>query len=331
VPLSGQELLDFNEARRVEREKEAAQKAALARTQQLLEADEVESDDDDDDEIDAGLDNDEDDDEDEEGAIGGDRRQRIDGDGGGWADDSRQLSFDIYVKGQATRATSFFKSASGGAPRFRMFPFVEKRARNVDAYGEAVDVGVWLRKGKEIEEVGEDEFVKEAKRRRIEEEQKKVRPTTRTPGLGLFADDVRATRAARGAGRAAVKVRLGDARRSHALRPLLYRHGRPKRRPGGQNNRPASQPAASGLSQGGCSDSTPSYALTTPTRFPPDPRPRYRISDGRAHFGLQGAADHDQRGLQPWRARDGPDRRKHDLARTQSKRDADEHAQDGQG
>lgn len=147
----------------------------------MLEADEVESDDDDEDEIDAGLDNDDDDEDDDDEGAAGARRQRID-DGGGWADDSRQLSFDIYVKGQATRATSFFKSASGGAPRFRMFPFVEKRARNVDSYGEAVDIGIWLRKGKEIEEVGEDEFVKEAKRRRIEEEQKKVRPSASRSG-----------------------------------------------------------------------------------------------------------------------------------------------------
>lgn len=168
VPLSGQELADFNEAKLAETEKEAAQKAALARTQQLLEADEVESDDDEDE--DGGDLGDDDPDE-----LGG--RQRGQAGGDGWADDTRQLSFDIYVKGQATRAASFFKSATGSAPRFRMFPFVEKRARNVDQYGEAVDVGIWLRKGKEIEEIGEDEFVKEAKRRRIEEEQKKVRLT----------------------------------------------------------------------------------------------------------------------------------------------------------
>lgn len=164
VPLSGQELLDFNEVKRIELEKKNAQKAAQVQEQQLLEADDVES---------------EDEDEDEEAEVDDELGEEIGlrrADAGGWADSSRQLSFDIYVKGQATRAASFFKSAAGNAPRFRMFPFVEKRARNVDQYGEAVDVGVWLRRGKEIEEVGEDEFVKEAKRRRLEEEEKKVRP-----------------------------------------------------------------------------------------------------------------------------------------------------------
>lgn len=59
-----------------------------------------------------------------------------------------------------------------------MFPGGDKdrRSRKIDLYGEAIDVGVWLRKGREIEEeVGETEFVRAAKKRRAEEEEKQVR------------------------------------------------------------------------------------------------------------------------------------------------------------
>lgn len=95
-------------------------------------------------------------------------------DTGGW-DDDRQVSFDIFVKGQMTRSTTFFKSAGGEKPRFRMFPVVDiRRGRKVDLYGETIDIGIWQRKGKEIEEEGESEIVKMAKRRKIEEEEKQV-------------------------------------------------------------------------------------------------------------------------------------------------------------
>ena len=52
-----------------------------------------------------------------------------------------------------------------------MFPYVEKK-RRVDEYGETLDVGMWLRKGKALEEDAESEEVKEAKRRKAEEETK---------------------------------------------------------------------------------------------------------------------------------------------------------------
>lgn len=234
VPLSGQELLDFNEAKRIKLEKENAQKAAQVQEQQLLEADDVES---------------EDEDEDEEAEVDDELGEEIGlrrADAGGWADSSRQLSFDIYVKGQATRAASFFKSAAGNAPRFRMFPFVEKRARNVDQYGEAVDVGVWLRRGKEIEEVGEDEFVKEAKRRRLEEEEKKVRPLAFALSWTALTRRCSFTSylAARGGCRAAVKVRLRDSQVPDALRFVLPGHGRTQRRPCDQDDRSSGQPSA---------------------------------------------------------------------------------------
>ncbi|BGO93358.1 hypothetical protein NBRC10512_005524 [Rhodotorula toruloides] len=51
--------------------------------------------------------------------------------------------FDIYVRGSYG-----VRSAAGGLPRFRMFPVVERK-RRVDAYGEAIDVEGWLRRGQD--------------------------------------------------------------------------------------------------------------------------------------------------------------------------------------
>ena len=82
-----------------------------------------------------------------------------------------RISFDVYLKGNVAKATSFFKSADGQTQRFRMFPYVEKK-RRVDEYGETVDVAMWLRKGKALEEDAESEEVKEARRRKEEEEAK---------------------------------------------------------------------------------------------------------------------------------------------------------------
>lgn len=92
---------------------------------------------------------------------------------------NRQLSFDIYVKGNVTKSTSFFKQSSSSAPRFRMFPYVEKSVggvkRRVDEYGETLDVGMWLRRGRVLDEDAETEEVKEARRKKREEEEAKVK------------------------------------------------------------------------------------------------------------------------------------------------------------
>lgn len=176
---------------RAAKEKQAAEQAALARNRQMLEADEDDSDDSEDssdsedeaDDVERAL----------SGEGGGEdansmqvdkpdieaktsRRRRgkgssLNGDGQDTKDWSRSLglgmdldavdeggtkqflSFDIYLKGNVSKATSFFKSAGGkeGAQRFRMYPYVEKR-RKVDAYGEILDVGMWVRRGKILEE-----------------------------------------------------------------------------------------------------------------------------------------------------------------------------------
>jgi cleavage and polyadenylation specificity factor subunit 2 len=142
--------------------------AALARSQQLLEADEGADSSD--------SDSDAADEEDVERALGLDA-EAARADGADWgrvmdAEDSgrQMLSFDIYLKGNVSRAVSFFKSAGKENQRFRMFPYVEKK-RRVDEYGEVIDVAMWVRRGKIMEEEAEDE---EAKERKRQEEEAKV-------------------------------------------------------------------------------------------------------------------------------------------------------------
>ncbi len=102
------------------------------------------------------------------------KRDAADWDTGLDADDGltkQMLSYDIYIKGNSSKATSFFKSTEGQVQRFRMFPYVEKK-RRMDEYGEMVDVGMWLRRGKALEEDAETEEMKELKRQNAEEESK---------------------------------------------------------------------------------------------------------------------------------------------------------------
>lgn len=182
VPLEGDELEEHLTRERAAKEREAAAQGALARSQRLLEADEGGDD---------GSSDGSDDDSDADERDADADAMKIDdpGAGGGmdWsmldtAEDSQtraqQLSFDIYLKGNtvARTATSFFKSGaadassaaevatdgdattnentsapSEGLTRYRMFPMIERR-RRVDAYGETLDVGAWMRRGKALEE-----------------------------------------------------------------------------------------------------------------------------------------------------------------------------------
>ncbi|KAH9938343.1 cleavage and polyadenylation specificity factor subunit [Fomitopsis serialis] len=192
VPLQGAELEEYLAKERAVQEKEAAQKAAQARAQRILEADEGEDDtdedseaesDDEENEVEEALDDelmDTDDGAPPQAPPNGRMKRKSQkggtGEGKDWIDDvgdelAQKLSFDIYLKGNVSKATSFFKS-EGQTQRFRMFPYVEKK-RRVDEYGETVDVGMWLRKGKVLEEDAESEEVKEM-RRRAEEEAKKA-------------------------------------------------------------------------------------------------------------------------------------------------------------
>lgn len=186
VPLQGTELESYLAKERVIKEKEAAQQAAIVRNQRMLEADEDESDEesdsDEEDEVERALN------EDQMDTIDGDspvttstRRRKAEKteDNTDWGLDMDDgltktlLSFDIYLKGNVSKATSFFKSTGGYTQRFRMFPYVEKK-RKVDEYGETVDVGMWLRRGKVFEQEAESDEMKEAKRKQAEEEAKVV-------------------------------------------------------------------------------------------------------------------------------------------------------------
>ncbi|KAF5390545.1 hypothetical protein D9757_002618 [Collybiopsis confluens] len=178
VPLQGAELEEYLAKERAAREKEAAAQAALARQQRILEADEGDSDSEDDedeeDEVRRALGQD---DDPEERAL---KRHKGDGgDGADWnnMDDEgltkQLLSFDIYIKGNVSKATTFFKHVGGQTHRFRMFPYVEKK-RRVDEYGETIDVGMWLRKSKIFEEEAESDDIKDYRRRQAEEEMKRA-------------------------------------------------------------------------------------------------------------------------------------------------------------
>jgi len=199
VPLQGAELETYLTEQRAIKEREALQQASFVRTQRLLEADEGEESSDEEDG--------------DGGSEAGDEvsvthegdsetavelaRTRMGAAGNGdvpggldWslldADDThsraQQLSFDIYLKGNVSRATSFFRSATAGASstqqagltRFRMFPVVERKKR-IDSYGETLDVGMWMRKGRALEE---DSRVGEMDKMQIDEEQEEVRAWT---------------------------------------------------------------------------------------------------------------------------------------------------------
>ena len=117
----------------------------------------------------------------QEGGLGRGRKRKGEGGGDGvdWSMDGDEgftkqlLSYDIYIKGNVSKGTSFFKNVGGQAQRFRMFPYVEKK-RRVDEYGETVDVGMWLRKGKILEEDAERDATKEDRHLKQLEEDNKV-------------------------------------------------------------------------------------------------------------------------------------------------------------
>jgi cleavage and polyadenylation specificity factor subunit 2 len=203
VPLQGAELDAHLQKERAAKDKEAAHQAQLARSQRMLEADEDESDSDsdsdteDEDEVRQALGADEmDTDVDGPSADSGSKKRKADKalDGTDWGLDGDEgltkqlLSFDIYLKGNVSKATTFFKNVGGQTQRFRMFPYVEKK-RRVDEYGETIDVGMWLRKGKVFEEEAETDETKDYKRRTQAEEEAKVIVTRIL--LNMFMNSIR--------------------------------------------------------------------------------------------------------------------------------------------
>ena len=195
VPLQGTELEEFLQKERQEKEKEAAQKAVQERKERMLEADEDDDDDDDSDidddseeenEVEMQLADDPDMGQDEKQDSRLSRKKKSSGAGGsgglGASDEwdaagedgtlSKHLSFDIYIKGNVSKSTSFFKSADGQtSQRFRMFPYIEKK-RRVDEYGETIDVALWLRRDKVFQHEARDE---EKEKKRVLDEDTRVR------------------------------------------------------------------------------------------------------------------------------------------------------------
>jgi cleavage and polyadenylation specificity factor subunit 2 len=229
VPLQGAELEEYLQKEKERREKEAAQQAALDRNRLILEADEDESDSD-------SSDDEGGDDESElgfgEGGKGPDD-WNMDVDEGG----TRQyLSFDIYLKGNVSKAHSFFKTTERQTQRFRMFPYVEKK-RKVDDYGETIDVGRWLRRGKVFEEEAESEETREARRKQAEQEAK----------VFLVLNYDRVLMCLEGSfGRSAIEVCLIGDRDSIGLQAPIHRHGGPERRPCHKDDYSSSQSSQNG-------------------------------------------------------------------------------------
>lgn len=198
VALEGEELEAHQAAIALAKEQELAKKTAQERSKRMLEADDLESDSDDSDASDADMELGDLTGVDHDGNNGAGNEldsRRIPGIGNAFleGEDARTTSFDIYVKGQQTRSTGFFRAGGnqangggvGGGERFRMFPFVERKGRKVDVYGEMLDLGQWLRKGREIEEETESEEVREAKRRKKEEDEKQVGVRAGCPLFGI--------------------------------------------------------------------------------------------------------------------------------------------------
>ena len=172
---------------KADKEREANEKAALARKKQL----EEEGDENDDSEA---TDTDSDSGESAAGGGGGGHGRR-----GGVGDEmdwealgqdeagfgGKQQVFDIMVKPpplsnaslNAPKGAAFFKAKDQNTvnviQRVKMFPYAERR-RRMDDFGEIVDVNAWLRKGKMFDEKAEDEGLKELRERRKAETAKKV-------------------------------------------------------------------------------------------------------------------------------------------------------------
>lgn len=159
VFLEGDELEAHLEAEREAAEREAKHQAVLERSRRMIHADADSDSDSDDDDEEAGEAGDELD-QSGKGANGTVARRRTGGFTGGagaWDEflDASTLvgraggqSFDIYVKGNYG-----LRRVMDGLPRYRMFPVVERK-RRVDAYGEAIDVEGWLRRGMEDDPFG---------------------------------------------------------------------------------------------------------------------------------------------------------------------------------
>jgi cleavage and polyadenylation specificity factor subunit 2 len=163
VPLQGEELETYLEAQKAANERAAQQKALLARSTRRLEADEDEASDD------SGSSGDESE-EDEvmmevEDGPDGEGKKLVSKRGSAIKEEDEglinsEISFDIYLKGKASRATTFFGTSTERASgryktgiRFRMFPVIERK-RRIDTFGETLDISKWLSRKRQLEALG---------------------------------------------------------------------------------------------------------------------------------------------------------------------------------
>lgn len=179
VYLEGEELERHQAEEREAAEREAKHQAVLERSRRMLHAD-GDSDSDTDDDGEDGSDDEEERPSEMDGVVTRRRTGGFAGGAGAWDEflDESTLAgrpggqnFDIYVKGEYG-----VRRVMEGLPRYRMFPVIERK-RRVDAYGEAIDVEGWLKRGVEDDPLGRPIVKTEqvlGKRTREEEEAAEV-------------------------------------------------------------------------------------------------------------------------------------------------------------
>ncbi|WFD34756.1 hypothetical protein MCUN1_001600 [Malassezia cuniculi] len=155
VRLAGEELRAYVERTRAANEAQERERTHMERSQRKLEAD-VDDSSDSDSSSDGGAD---DDGEDTlHASTRGLAPERLGNEGAA-------LSFDIYLRGSASRMQPSFGAADGeygAGVRYRMFPFAERK-RKVDCYGEAIDTSRWLSRRRKMEAEQEAKLDPEAR------------------------------------------------------------------------------------------------------------------------------------------------------------------------
>ncbi|PKI82866.1 hypothetical protein MVES1_003682 [Malassezia vespertilionis] len=146
VRLTGEELRAYLEREQQAKEHEAQQQRAPARPRPQLEADEEES-----------SSSSDSSDEEQVVPIDAHRMRTIAPDRLGAQDSARQVSFDIYLRGHASRAPLDERAAYGAGAHYRMYPFVERK-RKVDGYGEAINTARWINQRRRLHEEHEEQL-----------------------------------------------------------------------------------------------------------------------------------------------------------------------------
>lgn len=252
VFLEGDELEAHLEAERQAAELEAKHQAVLERSRRMFHADgdEDSDSDSDDDEAEGGGTKEEPTEMDGLGVVPRRRTGGFTGGAGAWDEflDEATLvgraggqSFDIYVKGEYG-----VKGSAEGLSRFRMFPVVERK-RRVDAYGEAIDVEGWLKRGVEDDPFKAMGAPAQAavlgKRAREEEEKEEVRLVV--CGSAWRVDELTRASAA-GQGRATTQVRRRGGASGASVLALCRRYGGRQRWPRAQDDLAPDQPSQAG-------------------------------------------------------------------------------------